>query len=192
VGHLPLAPALDAAVGIVLYWWVTENCWVSRLPAALAYGLIRRGCSPANLASARYAMAARRAWPTADRGTLAQQTRLAGRAIKPQLRIAELAPAARWPSNSYDSEQMLCRGGAIRLESSLRKLRTGAYISALRLLCSALFALAAACWPRSVSCCGRCARPRTAKSRSAQVRGNGVSPHFDAAIAKRPTCARLR
>ena len=51
---------------------------MSRLPAALAYGLIRRGCSPANLANARYAMATRRAWPAADGGRLAQQTRLAG------------------------------------------------------------------------------------------------------------------
>ena len=56
---------------------------MSRLPAALAYGLIRRGCSLANLANARYAMAARRAWPAADGGRLAQQTRLAGQAIKP-------------------------------------------------------------------------------------------------------------
>eukprot|EP01046_Picozoa_sp_COSAG06_P011801 COSAG06_NODE_679_length_13142_cov_15.143832_7_plen_58_part_00 len=31
---------------------------MSRPPAALAHGLIRRGCSPANLANARYAMAA--------------------------------------------------------------------------------------------------------------------------------------
>ena len=55
----------------------------SRLPAAPAYGLIRRGCSPANLVNARHAMAARRAWPAADGGRLAQQTRLAGQAIKP-------------------------------------------------------------------------------------------------------------
>ena len=48
---------------------------MSRLPAAPAYGLIRRGCSPANLANARYAMAAWWAWPTADGGRLAQQTR---------------------------------------------------------------------------------------------------------------------
>ena len=41
-----------------LYWWKTETSRVSRLPAALAYGLIRRGYDPANLASARYAMAA--------------------------------------------------------------------------------------------------------------------------------------
>ena len=51
---------------------------MSRLPAALAYGLIRRGCSPAN---ARHAMAARWAWPAAEGGRLAQQTRLAGQAI---------------------------------------------------------------------------------------------------------------
>ena len=66
-----------------MYWRVTENCWVSRLPAALAYGLIRRGCSPANLVNARHAMAARWAWPAAEGGRLAQQTRLAGQAIKP-------------------------------------------------------------------------------------------------------------
>ena len=66
-----------------MYWRVTEKTVASRLPAALAYGLIRRGCSPANLVSARYAMAARRAWPAADGGRLAQQTRLAGQAIKP-------------------------------------------------------------------------------------------------------------
>eukprot|EP01050_Picozoa_sp_SAG11_P006860 SAG11_NODE_552_length_8583_cov_3.699081_4_plen_206_part_00 len=35
------------------------------LPAAPAYELIRRGCSPANLPNARYAMAARRAQPAA-------------------------------------------------------------------------------------------------------------------------------
>ena len=54
---------------------------MSRLPATLAYGLIRRGCSPANLANARYAMAAWRAWPTADGGRLAQQTKASGPAI---------------------------------------------------------------------------------------------------------------
>ena len=32
------------------YWRATENCWVSRLPAALAYGLIRRGCMLLELA----------------------------------------------------------------------------------------------------------------------------------------------
>eukprot|EP01046_Picozoa_sp_COSAG06_P076461 COSAG06_NODE_24416_length_663_cov_1.359929_2_plen_36_part_01 len=31
-----------------MYWRVTEKTVASRLPAALAYGLIRRGCSPAN------------------------------------------------------------------------------------------------------------------------------------------------
>jgi hypothetical protein len=40
----------------VLYWWKTETSKVSRLPTALAYGLIRRGRSPANLASARRAL----------------------------------------------------------------------------------------------------------------------------------------
>eukprot|EP01046_Picozoa_sp_COSAG06_P088826 COSAG06_NODE_35231_length_462_cov_1.358127_1_plen_52_part_01 len=48
---------------LVLDWWRTETSRVSRLPAALVYGLIRRVCSPANLASARYAMAAWRARP---------------------------------------------------------------------------------------------------------------------------------
>jgi hypothetical protein len=72
---------------------------VSRLPAALAYGLIRRGCSPANLASARYAMAAWRARPAADGGRLAQQTKASGpgdqarpRGLKPR---AAAAAAAR-------------------------------------------------------------------------------------------------
>ena len=51
---------------------------MSRPPAALAYGLIRRGCSPANLASARYAMAAWRARPAADGGGLAQRTKASG------------------------------------------------------------------------------------------------------------------
>ena len=53
-----------------------------RLPAAPAYGLIRRGYSPANLPSARYAMAARRAQPAAGKGWH-RRRRLAGRAIKP-------------------------------------------------------------------------------------------------------------
>ena len=88
------------------YWWVTENCWVSRLPAALAYGLIRRGCSPANLANARYAMATWWAWPTADGGRLAQQTRLVGQAIKPGQGASSLAaplqplPGASPPAGS--------------------------------------------------------------------------------------------
>ena len=48
------------------------------LPAAPAYGLIRRGYSPANLPSARYAMAARRAQPAAGKGWPAQQTKASG------------------------------------------------------------------------------------------------------------------
>ena len=52
---------------------------VSRLPAALAYKLIRRGCSPADLAT--LAML----WPRG--GHVPQQTK-AGRAIKPGLPIA--------------------------------------------------------------------------------------------------------
>ena len=44
------------------------------LPAAPAFGLIRRGCGPANLGTARYAMAARWAQPAAGRGWWAQQT----------------------------------------------------------------------------------------------------------------------
>eukprot|EP01046_Picozoa_sp_COSAG06_P055736 COSAG06_NODE_10334_length_1699_cov_11.755000_4_plen_117_part_01 len=44
-----------------MYWRVNRNK-LSWLPAALACGLIRRGCSPANLVNARHAMAARRAW----------------------------------------------------------------------------------------------------------------------------------
>ena len=71
-----------AAYVLVLYWRVNREL-VSRLPAALACGLIRRGCSPANLVNARHAMAAWRAWPAADGGRLAQQARLAGQAIKP-------------------------------------------------------------------------------------------------------------
>jgi hypothetical protein len=68
-----------------------------RRPSVSAYGLIRRGCSPANLANARYAMAACaawRAWPTADGGRLAQQTRLAGEAIKPGQGAGASSPAA--------------------------------------------------------------------------------------------------
>ena len=65
---------------------------VSRLPAALAYKLIRRGCSPADLAT--LAML----WPRGGRGP--QQTeagwhsrqRLAGRAIKPGQGASNLAP----------------------------------------------------------------------------------------------------
>ena len=37
-----------------MYWRVTEKTVASRLPAALAYGLIRRVCSPANLVTERY------------------------------------------------------------------------------------------------------------------------------------------
>ena len=43
------------------------------LSAAPACGLIRRGCSPAKLGTARYAMAARRAQLAAGRGWRAQQ-----------------------------------------------------------------------------------------------------------------------
>ena len=62
----------------VLYWWKTETTRVPRLPAALAYKLIRRGYSPTNLANARYAMAARWARPAADGGRLAQLTKASG------------------------------------------------------------------------------------------------------------------
>ena len=48
------------------------------LSAAPAYGLIRRGCSPAKLGTARYAMAARRAQPAAGRGWQALQTKASG------------------------------------------------------------------------------------------------------------------
>ena len=54
-----------------------------RLPAALAYGLIRRGCSPADLAA--HAML----WPRG--GRVPQQTK-AGRAIKPGQGASNLAP----------------------------------------------------------------------------------------------------
>ena len=54
-----------------------------RLPAALAYGLIRRGCSPADLAA--HAML----WPRG--GHVPQQTK-AGRAIKPGQGASNLAP----------------------------------------------------------------------------------------------------
>ena len=56
---------------------------VSRLPAALAYKLIRRGCSPADLAT--LAML----WPRG--GHVPQQTK-AGRAIKPGQGASNLAP----------------------------------------------------------------------------------------------------
>ena len=58
---------------VCMYWRVNRNK-LSRLPAALAYGLIRRGCSPADLAT--LAML----WPRG--GHVPQQTK-AGRAIKP-------------------------------------------------------------------------------------------------------------
>ena len=45
------------------------------LPAAPACGLIRRGYSPANLGTARYAMAARRAQRAAGRAWRSQQTK---------------------------------------------------------------------------------------------------------------------
>ena len=67
---------------------------VSRLPAALAYGLIRRRCGPANLANARYAMAAWRARPAADKGWPGDQARPRG--LKP--RAAAAATARRVPS----------------------------------------------------------------------------------------------
>ena len=84
---------------------------MSRLPAALAYGLIRGRCGPANLANARYAMAAWRAWPAADEGRLAQQTRLAGQAIKPGQGASSLAaplqplPGASPPAGSDQATQ---------------------------------------------------------------------------------------
>jgi hypothetical protein len=56
---------------------------VSRLPAALAYKLIRRGCSLADLAT--LAML----WPRG--GHVPQQTK-AGRAIKPGQGASNLAP----------------------------------------------------------------------------------------------------
>ena len=67
------------------YWVLEENQEqkVSRLPAALAYGLIRRGCSPADLAA--HAML----WPRG--GRVPQQTK-AGRAIKPGQGASNLAP----------------------------------------------------------------------------------------------------
>eukprot|EP01046_Picozoa_sp_COSAG06_P010328 COSAG06_NODE_562_length_14275_cov_28.599041_22_plen_80_part_01 len=37
--------------GLNWFWRVTEKTVASRLPAALAYKLIRRGCSPADLAT---------------------------------------------------------------------------------------------------------------------------------------------
>jgi hypothetical protein len=67
----------------VLYWRVTEKTVASRLPAALAYGLIRRGCSPADLAT--LAMLRPRG------GHVPQQTK-AGRAIKPGQGASNLAP----------------------------------------------------------------------------------------------------
>ena len=66
-----------------MYWWVTEKTVASRLPAALAYKLIRRGCSPADLAT--LAML----WPRG--GHVPQQTK-AGRAIKPGQGASNLAP----------------------------------------------------------------------------------------------------
>eukprot|EP01046_Picozoa_sp_COSAG06_P049889 COSAG06_NODE_7776_length_2378_cov_88.745064_2_plen_147_part_00 len=72
-----------ASMGIVLYWRVTEKTVASRLPAALAYKLIRRGCSPADLAT--LAML----WPRG--GHVPQQTK-AGRAIKPGQGASNLAP----------------------------------------------------------------------------------------------------
>jgi hypothetical protein len=64
------------------YWRVNRNK-LSRLPAALAYKLIRRGCSPADLAT--IAML----WPRG--GHVPQQTK-AGRAIKPGQGASNLAP----------------------------------------------------------------------------------------------------
>ena len=77
------ATILDNSIGIVLYWRVTEKTVASRLPAALAYGLIRRGCSPADLAT--LAMLRPRG------GHVPQQTK-AGRAIKPGQGASNLAP----------------------------------------------------------------------------------------------------
>ena len=84
---------------------------MSQLPAAPAYGLIRRGCSPANLVNARHAMAARWAWPAAEGGRLAQQTRLAGQAIKPGQGASSPAaplqplPGASPPAGTYKKVQ---------------------------------------------------------------------------------------
>ena len=72
-----------AATSYCRYWRVTEKTVASRLPAALAYKLIRRGCSPADLAT--LAML----WPRG--GHVPQQTK-AGRAIKPGQGASNLAP----------------------------------------------------------------------------------------------------
>ena len=61
---------------------------VSRLPAALAYKLIRRGCSPADLAT--LAML----WPRG--GHVPQQTK-AGRAINSPCRVVGSCPTTRLP-----------------------------------------------------------------------------------------------
>eukprot|EP01046_Picozoa_sp_COSAG06_P022528 COSAG06_NODE_1751_length_8472_cov_19.492774_6_plen_128_part_00 len=81
---LPHQLEMAAALVLVLeYWRVTEKTVASRLPAALAYKLIRRGCSPADLAT--LAMLRPRG------GHVPQQTK-AGRAIKPGQGASNLAP----------------------------------------------------------------------------------------------------
>ena len=94
---------------------------MSRLPATLAYKLIRRGCSPANLDSARHAMAARRAWPAADGGGLAQQTKASGpgdqarpRGLKPRGAAAAAArcvPSRRQRSSHAAGDRLLSGAG---------------------------------------------------------------------------------
>ena len=89
---------------------------VSWLPAALAFGLIRRGCSPADLAA--HAML----WPRG--GRVPQQTK-AGRAIKPGQGASNLAPplqplpGASPPASSAPSfeGQLNCEGSDLEYES---------------------------------------------------------------------------
>ena len=94
VCRFPLLRIYRQNLSYLRYGRENRKLKTSLLPAALAYGLIRRGCSPANLASARYAMAAWWARPTADKGWPGDQARPRG--LKP--RAAAAAAARRVPS----------------------------------------------------------------------------------------------
>ena len=102
-----------------MYWRVTEKTVASRLPAALAYKLIRRGCSPADLAT--LAML----WPRG--GHVPQQTK-AGRAIKPGQGASNLAPPLQplpGASPPAGGDQCFTAGARRRIDRSCCLTETG-------------------------------------------------------------------
>jgi hypothetical protein len=93
---------------------------VSRLPAAPAYGLIRRGCSPANLVNARHAMAARWAWPAAEGGmALLSISLVTSGKVRPQ--VIPGYPLRQLPGRAGRAAQKLAAGKEALKGRRLRK-----------------------------------------------------------------------